>query len=352
MVQAANCSHCPSELGVIAQVGFDVGEQRGRDHQGAGGDALAGGLERADLELPLVLLHGLVDLEQGDLAGQGEVAALQGADLAGAQSQHPTDQDAEAPGCGHGVGDPVEDVEREWVLVAFAGGLGAGSVLDPHRVDVDQLFLHSGVQDRAKQVIGLPRRRLAGLHGQAAPPGADAAAGQLSDPDVADAVVDDRLALHHAAASDRGGFADDVELQQLGVALAGSAGEVVPLHVLGAVAGDRGDRLGGLACGLDSGPFVLLGADALVWGSPLIALDQPALAVDPRPGVALGLEGLGRGEADPLLDAPDAAVDVARLVPSTAFSGDLADGSPGALRACHLAPECRSRFSRTALSLR
>ena len=34
-----------------------------------------------------------------------------------------------APGCGHGVGDPVEDVERQRVLVAFAGGLGAGGVL-------------------------------------------------------------------------------------------------------------------------------------------------------------------------------------------------------------------------------
>lgn len=72
------------------------------------------------------------------------------------------------------------------------------------------------------------------------------------------AVVDGRLALDIAPTSHHGGSVDDVGLQQLGVALAGVAGEVVALGVLGAVGGDRRDDLRCLACGLCPGALLAL----------------------------------------------------------------------------------------------
>ena len=67
----------PAGLGVLPQVHLDVVDQRGRDGEGPGRDALAGRLQRPDLEPALGLLHRLVDLDGGNVCGEVEVPPLE-----------------------------------------------------------------------------------------------------------------------------------------------------------------------------------------------------------------------------------------------------------------------------------
>lgn len=71
----------------------------------------------------------------------------------------------------------------------------------------------------------------------------------------------------------------------------------------------------------------------LAWRRPVVAVDQPMLAVQPRVGVAAGVEGLGSCESDAGLDAP------ARILRHGEQSADEAmrldgPGNPGFLAAC------------------
>lgn len=67
-------------------------------------------LPRPEGDLATHLVHGARDGDDRGLAGELEVLALQGADFTGAQTEDASEQHAEPPAFGHGVGDDVEDL--------------------------------------------------------------------------------------------------------------------------------------------------------------------------------------------------------------------------------------------------
>jgi len=131
----------PAGLGVLPQVHLDVVDQRGRDRESAGRDALAGRLQRPDLDLALGLLHRLVNLHRRDVAGEVEVTTLQCPHLTRPQPEHTPQQDTEPPRCGHLLRDGVQHVDRQRIRLTFPRRLRLGGRLDLHRVRVDELGL-------------------------------------------------------------------------------------------------------------------------------------------------------------------------------------------------------------------
>ena len=138
--------------------------------------------------------------------------------------------------------------------------------------------------------------------------------GEFGDPDIADAVLDDRLAPGHTAAVRGGGFSQDVVPQKPPIPFAGAGREVVSIDILPAVhlyGRQRLSRPSG-PLGLDAFPFKLL--IALERGSPGTSIDQLAFSSQPGPRVPVGVERRQGYEPGALRDSPHFSMDVGRLV--------------------------------------